>query len=57
MAGAASVAAPVLDHDARPIAVIPVSGPVERSKAEMTACTALLLDATGRLSVRMGHMA
>jgi DNA-binding IclR family transcriptional regulator len=57
MAGAASVAAPVLDHDARPIAVISVSGPVERFKAEMSDCTALLLEATGRLSTRMGHVA
>ncbi len=57
MAGAASVAAPVLDHDDRPIAVISVSGPVERFKAEMTDCTALLLEATRRLSTRMGHVA
>ncbi len=57
MTGAASVAAPVLDHDGRPIAVISVTGPGERFKAEMADCTALLLEAAGRLSTRMGHVA
>ncbi len=57
MAGAASVAAPVFDHEGRPVAVISVSGPMERFKGEMTDCTALLLEATGRLSARMGHVA
>lgn len=54
-AGAASVAAPVLDHDHRPVAVVSISGPAERFKSEIEVCTELLLAATARLSARMGH--
>lgn len=54
-ADAASVAAPVLNHDVHPIAVISVRGPLERFKAEVPRCAELLLQATGRLSARMGH--
>ena len=53
-AGAASVAAPVFDHDHRPVAVVSVSGPAERFRDEVEDCAALLLQATGRLSVLMG---
>jgi DNA-binding IclR family transcriptional regulator len=56
-AGAASAAAPVLDHDGKPVAVVSVSGPAERFREEVETATALLLEATGRLSARMGHTA
>lgn len=53
--GAASVAAPVLDHAGTPVAVISVCGPLERFEAEAADCAKLLLEATARLSARMGH--
>jgi DNA-binding IclR family transcriptional regulator len=56
-AGAASVAAPILDQDGRPVAVVSVSGPIERFRDEVHDCAELLLQATGRLSARMGHAA
>jgi DNA-binding IclR family transcriptional regulator len=56
-AGAASVAAPILDQDGRPAAVISVSGPLERFRDEVHDCGELLLQATARLSARMGHAA
>lgn len=52
--GAASVAAPVFDHHRRPAAVVSVSGPRERFQDEVDACVAALMEATGRLSARMG---
>lgn len=55
-AGAASAAAPVLDHENRPAAVVSVSGPAERFREEVDRAVALLLEATGRLSTRMGHI-
>ena len=56
MAGAASAAAPVLDHENRPSAVVSVAGPVERFRSEVDRAVALLLEATGRLSTKMGHV-
>lgn len=56
-AGAASVAAPVLDHNGRPAAVVSVSGPLERFRSEAADCAELLLQATARLSTRMGYVA
>jgi DNA-binding IclR family transcriptional regulator len=53
--GAASVAAPVLDHSGRPVAVISVCGPAERFAAEVDRCVERLLATTERLSARMGH--
>ena len=53
--GAASVAAPVFDHDGRVAAVLSVSGPAERFKAHADDCAKLLLEATARLSGRLGH--
>lgn len=52
MDGAASVAAPVVGHDGRPLAVISVCGPQERFKA----ATAVqgLIEATGRISRQLG---
>jgi DNA-binding IclR family transcriptional regulator len=53
--GAGSIAAPVLNQADEPVAVISVSGPVERFKPEVRRCAELLLQATNRLSARMGH--
>jgi DNA-binding IclR family transcriptional regulator len=54
-AGAAAAAAPVFDHDGQPIAVISVSGPRERFHSEFPECSRLLLEATMRVSARMGY--
>jgi IclR family acetate operon transcriptional repressor len=56
-AGAASVAAPVLDHSGRPVASISVCGPAERLADELDHAASLLLDATARISTRLGHRA
>ncbi|WP_329519455.1 IclR family transcriptional regulator [Spirillospora sp. NBC_01491] len=53
--GAASVAAPILDQNDRPIAVISVSGPTDRFTDEADACSAALLQTVRRLSERFGH--
>ena len=53
--GAASVAAPVLDHADYPVAVVSVCGPAERFKAEADACVERLLAVTNDLSHRMGR--
>ncbi|WP_327085135.1 IclR family transcriptional regulator [Nonomuraea sp. NBC_01738] len=52
--GAASVAAPVLDHHGLPAAVVSVSGPAERFIGEADACASALLETTDRLSARLG---
>lgn len=52
--GAASVAAPVIDHLGVPVAVISVCGPLERFSAELEACRAALLASTARLSKSIG---
>ncbi|MFI6457737.1 IclR family transcriptional regulator [Streptosporangium amethystogenes] len=54
MSGAASVAAPVLDHRGRPAAVISVCGPLERFRTEVDTCVEALLESTARLSAQMG---
>lgn len=54
MAGAASVAAPVFDQSGRPIAVLSLSGPVERFLPLVAEAAELLLVSTARLSARMG---
>lgn len=53
--GAGSVAAPVLGHDGRPVAVISVCGPVERFVDEVERCAALLVPATQELSRALGY--
>jgi IclR family transcriptional regulator, acetate operon repressor len=53
--GAAAAAAPVFDHNGRPAAVISISGPAERFRWELPECSRLLLQATGRVSARMGY--
>lgn len=54
MDGAGSVAAPILGHDGRPVAVISVCGPVERFRGEVEDVSALLVAATGTLSRQLG---
>lgn len=53
--GAASVAAPILNHDGSPVAVMSVSGPVERFRGELTEAANLLMAATRRISHQLGH--
>lgn len=53
--GAASVAAPVFDHDGRVVAVLSVSGPAERFAPRADDSAKLLLEATARLSARLGY--
>lgn len=55
-AGAASVAAPVLDHEGRVAAVVSVAGPAERFREQLPHAVELLLAATHRLSERLGHV-
>jgi IclR family transcriptional regulator, acetate operon repressor len=55
--GAAAAAAPVFDHAGQPAAVISVSGPRERFLDELPECSLLLLQATARVSTRMGYRA
>ena len=53
-AGAASTAAPILDHRGEPVAVVSVCGPRERFLEEAGHCSRALLETTRRLSTRMG---
>ncbi|WP_127480134.1 IclR family transcriptional regulator [Nocardioides pantholopis] len=52
--GAASVAAPVLQHDGRPVAVLSVCGPADRLAGSLGDCRDRLLAATGALSALLG---
>lgn len=52
--GAASVAAPVFDHEGRPIAVISVCGPLERFRSHADSAAKQLLEETRGLSRRLG---
>jgi IclR family acetate operon transcriptional repressor len=54
--GAASVAAPVLDHRSRPVAAVSVCGPLERFLPKMDSAAAELLGVTRELSTQMGHL-
>lgn len=53
--GAASVAAPVFDHDGLVIAAISVSGPASRFKPRLQELAPMLVAAAGRLSAQLGH--
>lgn len=55
--GAGSVAAPILGHEGVPLAVMSVSGPVERFRGEVDDVAAALLPVTERLSAQLGHRA
>jgi IclR family acetate operon transcriptional repressor len=54
-AGAASVAAPVLDHQGRPVAAVSVCGPWERFRHHCDEAAVQLLAATRDLSARLGY--
>lgn len=56
-AGAASAAAPVLDHNGRPVGSISICGPAERLASELDEAVGLLLEATHRVSARLGYRA
>jgi DNA-binding IclR family transcriptional regulator len=53
-AGAASIAAPILDRDGRPIAAISICGPVERFRDQLDAVPPILLQTCGELSRLFG---
>lgn len=53
-AGAASVAAPVFNHEGDPVGVISVCGPAERFRPAMDDAAALLLEQTRELSQKLG---
>jgi IclR family transcriptional regulator, acetate operon repressor len=53
--GAASVAAPLLDRDGVPVAVISVCGPVDRFWPQAAAHARDLLETTATLSQQLGH--
>jgi len=57
MEGAGSVAAPVLGHDGKPVAVMSICGPVERFRDEAASAGALLAKTTAALSRQLGHRA
>jgi IclR family transcriptional regulator, acetate operon repressor len=54
--GAASVAAPVLNHLDVPVAVISICGPSDRFRPEAEECAKMLVKATQRLSADLGHI-
>lgn len=54
MEGAGSVAAPIFDHESRPIAAISVCGPLERFRDEVEEIAPMLVEATRRLSRKLG---
>lgn len=53
--GAVSIAAPILDRDGHPEAVVSICGPAERMTEKLDLAAGLLLDATKELSRRLGH--
>lgn len=56
-AGAGAVAAPLLDFEAKPVAVISVCGPAGRIEGKVDELAAALLAETAALSRRLGHVA
>ena len=56
-AGAASIAAPILDRDGSPIAAISICGPVERFRDQLDAAPLLLLETCAELSRLLGFRA
>ncbi|GAA3613338.1 IclR family transcriptional regulator [Nonomuraea rosea] len=53
--GAASVAAPIFDHDGLVIAAVSVAGPGARFKAHLQEAARPLLESAARLSAQLGH--
>ncbi|MEU8663404.1 IclR family transcriptional regulator, partial [Actinoplanes philippinensis] len=54
-AGAASVAAPIFDHDGRVAAVISLAGPAPRFEPDAEEAVTGLLAAAARISAQLGH--
>ncbi|MEV6968235.1 IclR family transcriptional regulator [Hamadaea sp. NPDC051192] len=54
-AGAASIAAPIFDHDGHVVAVLSVAGPAARFKPEQSDTAAELLAAVERISAQLGY--
>ncbi|MFD6463918.1 IclR family transcriptional regulator, partial [Streptomyces roseolus] len=55
--GAASIAAPVLDHDGGVVAALSVCGPLSRFEPRMAECVPLLQKAANAVSAQMGYSA
>lgn len=53
--GAASIAAPIFDHDGHVIATLSVAGPLTRFKPRLAENAPALLDAAARVSSQLGH--
>ncbi|WP_328655618.1 IclR family transcriptional regulator [Nocardia salmonicida] len=53
--GAASIAAPILDHDGGVVAAISVCGPLSRFQPRMADCVPMLLKAAGAISAQLGY--
>ena len=53
--GSASIAAPILDHEGDPAAVVSLCGPGERFGESVTTSTTLLLDRAADMSRRLGY--
>ena len=51
---AGSVAAPILDHNNQPVAVISVCGPIERFRTRIARSAAAVVEATQGLSAKLG---
>jgi len=51
---AGSVAAPILDHNHQPVAVISISGPIERFRDNIARSAAAVVEATRTLSAKLG---
>ncbi|MDE0603235.1 MAG: IclR family transcriptional regulator [bacterium] len=51
---AGSVAAPILDHNHQPVAVISISGPLERFRDKIARSAAAVVEATRGLSTKLG---
>ena len=51
---AGSVAAPILDHNHEPVAVISVCGPIDRFRNKITPSAAAVVEATRALSAKLG---
>ncbi|MFD0593216.1 IclR family transcriptional regulator [Catellatospora coxensis] len=56
-AGAASIAAPVFDHDGHVVAVLSVAGPAARFKPEGSGNAQELVAAAARISEQLGYVA
>jgi IclR family acetate operon transcriptional repressor len=53
--GAASIAAPIINHEEKPVAVLSICGPVERIRGRVDELAAVLLPEVRELSSRLGR--